>query len=92
MITRRDPYGQNPGVLGPEQAMDLASVLRIFTINGAESMYAADSRGSIAPGKSADFIVLDRNLFEIPVEDISEVKVLRTVFRGKTVYSQDDSK
>lgn len=89
MITRKDPLGQNSGVLGPEQAMDLAGVLRIFTLNGAESMYAAATRGSIAPGKSADFIVLDRNLFEIPAEDISEVVVLRTVFRGKTVHSEE---
>jgi len=89
MVTREDPYGKNPGVLGPEQRMDLASVLRIFTLNGAESMYAAAARGSIAPGKSADFIVLDRNLFEIPADEISEIKVLRTVFRGKTVHSQE---
>jgi predicted amidohydrolase YtcJ len=87
MVTRRDPYGKNPGELGLDQALDLATVLRIFTINGAESMYSADTRGSIETGKSADFIVLDRNLFEIAPEEISDTQVLQTVFRGKTVHA-----
>jgi len=86
MVTRRDPYGQNPGELGLDQAMDLATVLRIFTINGAESMYSADTRGSIEAGKSADFIVLDRQLFEIAPEELSDTRVLQTVFRGRTVH------
>ncbi len=86
MITRRDPYGVNEGVLNPAEAEDLATTLRIFTRNGAEALYTQDSTGSIEVGKSADFIVLDRNIFDIPPEQISDTKVLRTVFRGRTVH------
>jgi len=42
--------------------------------------------GTIEPGKSADFIVINQNLLEIPPEKIHETKVLRTVLRGHTVY------
>jgi cytosine/adenosine deaminase-related metal-dependent hydrolase len=42
--------------------------------------------GSIEEGKYADMIVLDRNLFQIPAENISDTKVLVTIFEGKTVY------
>ena len=86
MVTRRDPYGVNPGSLAPEEAMDLAGVLQIFTINGARSIYQDKDTGSLAVGKYADFIVLDRNLFDIDPQAISDTQVLQTVFRGKTVY------
>ena len=45
-----------------------------------------DVTGSIETGKSADFIVINQNLLEIPAEKIHETKVLQTVLQGKTVY------
>ena len=89
MVTRKDPYGVRPGILWAEQAIDLVTTLRIFTINGAVAGKHADKTGSIEPGKSADFIILDRNIFDIPVDDISETKVLSTVVAGKEVYRAD---
>ena len=62
MVTRRDPYGVYPGALGAEQAVDLETALRIFTIDGAVAGKHEDRTGTIEVGKSADFIVLDRNL------------------------------
>jgi hypothetical protein len=47
-------------------------------------------QGSLEVGKRADFVVLDRNLFEIPASEISEAEVLMTVFDGRTVYEQLD--
>ena len=90
MVTRRDPYGNFPGALWPEQAIDLETALRIFTINGAAAGKQADRTGSIEVGKSADFIVLDRNIFQVPVEDISETKVVLTVVSGKEVYGSEE--
>jgi len=90
MVTRRDPYGVNPGSLAPEEAMDLAAVLQIFTVNGARSIYQEQDTGSLEAGKLADFIVLDRQLFDIDPSDISDTEVLLTVFRGKPVYPQAD--
>jgi len=88
MVTRKDPYGVRPGVLWAEQAIDLETTLRIFTINGAVAGKHADRTGSIEVGKSADFIILDRNVFDIPVDDISETKIVSTVISGKEVYQQ----
>jgi predicted amidohydrolase YtcJ len=89
MVTRKDPYGVRPGVLWAEQAIDLTTTLRIFTINGAVAGKHADKTGSIETGKSADFIILDRNIFDIPVTDISEIKILSTVVSGKEVYKAE---
>lgn len=89
MVTRRDPYGKTAGALWPEQAIDLASAIRIFTINGAVAAKRADKTGSLETGKSADFIILDRNIFQIPVEDISATSVLSTVVSGKEVYHSE---
>ena len=88
-MTRRDPYGVQAGELWPEQAVTLEDALRIFTINGAVAGKHADRTGTIEVGKSADFIVLDRNIFQVPVEDISETQVVLTVVSGQEVYSQE---
>ena len=49
-------------------------------------MEKEDQTGTIASGKSADFIVIDQNLLEIPPQDIHKTKVLKTVLQGHTVY------
>lgn len=85
MVTRRDPYADTPQALGPEQAIPLAEVLRIFTRNGAEAMRIGDESGSIEVGKTADMIVLNQNLFEVPVEQISQTLVLKTLIDGRVV-------
>ncbi len=89
MVTRQDPYGVRPGKLWPDQAITLEDALRIFTINGAVAAKNADRTGTIEVGKSADFIVLDRNIFQVPVEEISETQVVLTVVSGEEVYSAE---
>jgi len=88
MVTRRDPYGVHAGSLWLEQAIDLAAALRIVTHNGAIAARRGDRSGSIEVGKDADFVVLDRNLFEVPIEAVSDTEVLRTVVGGTTVYER----
>ena len=61
-----------------------------YTVNGAYLMHLEDVQGSIEVGKRADLVVLDRNLFEISPSEISEAKVLLTVFDGEFVYDTDD--
>ncbi len=63
--------------------------IRGFTLGGAEALGAdySDQFGSIEAGKSADLIVLDRNLLEIPEKEIHATKVLKTIFKGEVVYS-----
>ena len=88
MVTRTDPYAQVPGRLWPEQAIDLAQVLAIFTLNGAHAMRLDDKLGVIEAGKAATMIVLERNLFQIPPDEIADTKVVLTFFEGEIVHPQ----
>ncbi len=89
LVTRRNPGGEFPGVaLWPEEAIDVATALEIFTINSARAVGLGDTVGSIEIGKSADLIVLDRNVLEIPADEIADVKVLTTYFEGRVVYER----
>ena len=88
MVTRRNPKGGYPGELWAEQALDLADVIEIYTRNPAQAMGLGDITGSIEPGKSADLIVLDRNLFECAPDDLADTKVLETWFEGRKVHEQ----
>ncbi|UOT03270.1 amidohydrolase [Rhodococcus opacus] len=73
-----------------ENSVDLATAVELLTIGGARVVGRDHHRGSITAGKSADLIVLDRDLFEIPVDEVGGTQVLRTVFEGRTVYSADE--
>ncbi|WP_244557641.1 amidohydrolase [Brucella melitensis] len=87
MVTRQNPSGAFPGVaLWPEQAIDLATAIRIFTLNSAIAMGIGAETGSIEPGKSADIIVLDQQVFDVPPDRIADTKVLTTYFAGRAVY------
>jgi len=89
MVTREDPYERNIGALWPEQTVDLPTALRIFTINGAVAGKQDANTGSLEVGKPADFIILDRNLFDIPIKELGDTKVLSTVVGGEEVYRFD---
>ena len=86
MITRRNPSNNTGEQFWPEQAINLPQVIQIYTRNGAVAMKQEAQSGSFEVGKYADFIVLDRNLFDVPVTELSEVKVLLTVLEGKVVH------
>lgn len=73
-------------VLWPEERVTLEQMIRSFTINGAYANFLERETGSIEVGKKADMIVLDKNLFEIPVTEIHKAKVLMTLFEGKEVF------
>ena len=70
----------------PAEKLSLDQLLTGFTINGAKQCSWEKETGSIEVGKSADMVVLDKNLYEIPAETIHEVEPLITVFMGKEVY------
>ncbi len=86
MITRQMPGQPEKGVLNPAERIDLETAIRIFTINGAINIMKQDVTGSIEAGKSADFIVINQNLLNIPVEQIHKTKVQLTVLAGNVVF------
>lgn len=85
-ITRQDPLTDDGLILNADEAVDLETMIAAYTINGAYQMRLENEQGSIEVGKRADLIVLDRNLFESPVSEISDAKVTMTIFDGRTVY------
>lgn len=88
MVTRADPAGSSGATLWPEQAIDLATTIQVFTRNGAIANKVGDSSGSLEVGKDADFIVLDRNIFEVPINDVGETEVLLSVVGGTAVIDK----
>ena len=64
----------------------IETALPAFTINSAYVNGIDDVSGSIAVGKLADLIILNRNLFEIPIKKLSETEVLLTLFGGQPVH------
>jgi len=76
-------------ILWPEERATLEQMIASFTINGAAANFLENATGSIEAGKAADVIVLDRNLFAIPVDEISKAVVILTLFEGKIVFSRN---
>jgi predicted amidohydrolase YtcJ len=85
-VRRADWNAPDAAPFLPDERIDLRDAIAAFTINAAYVNFHDDRTGSIEPGKLADLIVLDRNLFAIDVNQISEAKVLLTLLGGKPVY------
>jgi predicted amidohydrolase YtcJ len=86
-VTRQTLDGKNPEGWVPDQKISVEEALKSYTIRAAYASFEENIKGSIRPGKLADFVILEKNLFEIPGEDIRHVIVLQTVVGGNLVYS-----
>ena len=80
-VTRLNPNEPEKGTLNADQALTLEQAVYGFTMGGAHNMGFdwPDKIGSIEEGKLADFIVIDRNIFEIPIETLKDTQVELTV-------------
>jgi predicted amidohydrolase YtcJ len=74
--------------LHPEESLTREQALRLYTINNARLLHCDDHRGSLEPGKLADFAVLDADLLKCPLERIVKTQVLRTYVGGKPVFDR----
>jgi predicted amidohydrolase YtcJ len=89
-VTREVPGEPELGTINLENAISVEQAIKGFTLGGAQALgYGySDDFGSIEEGKSADMILLDRNLLEINTSEIYKTKVLTTIFRGKVVFDR----
>lgn len=78
-------------IANPAERATLADMIASFTIDGAYANHVDEITGSIEIGKKADLIVLDKNLFAIPAEEIKNAKVLLTLVEGKEVYRYQEN-
>ncbi len=85
-ITRTDPLSDEGEAFIPDERVSLADVIPMLTINAAWVNHSENETGSIEVGKYADLAVLDQNLFDIAVYDISKTQVLLTLFGGEAVH------
>jgi len=83
MVTRTDSEGR---VWGPNQRVTVGEALRIATINGARASHEEHLKGSITPGKLADFVILSEDPHETDPEAFQEIGIVRTVVGGRTMH------
>ena len=70
-------------LIGTDQAIDVYEALKAITINAAYEYFEETSKGSIAVGKKADFVILDKSPLEIDKMEIKNIKVLETIKEGE---------
>jgi predicted amidohydrolase YtcJ len=75
-------------VRGPAQRITVAEAIRLYTMGGAWQDHMDKRKGSLEPGKLADFCVLDRDILSVDPEEIHTLKNVATVVGGRLVYEQ----
>ncbi|MDH4220063.1 MAG: amidohydrolase family protein, partial [Candidatus Aminicenantes bacterium] len=87
-VTRKTVTGTPEGGWFPEQRISVEEALKAYTINNAYACFEDIIRGSLEEGKLADITVFDRNLLEIPKEEILRADVLYTIIDGKIIFEK----
>ncbi len=73
-------------VLGPEQRVSVMDALKSITINAAYQYFEEDTKGTLEPGKLADFVILDKNPLKVEPLTIKDIKVVETFKEGVSIY------
>ncbi|MFT5266247.1 MAG: putative amidohydrolase YtcJ [Polaribacter sp.] len=88
-VSTLNPFvGMHNAVSRSPQNLSLEEVVKAYTINAAYAMRHEHKVGSLETGKEADFIILDKNIFEIPANEINTTKVLQTFLQGESVFKK----
>lgn len=85
-VTRATLDGKNPDGWIPEQKLTVAEAIEAYTMGSAYAEFQEKEKGSITPGKLADFVILSDDIFKIPPAAIRNVKIEATFLGGKLVY------
>ena len=87
-VTRRTLDDRNPAGWVAEQKISVEEAVRAYTAGAAFASFDESRKGILAPGRLADLVLLDRNIFEIPAEEIRNVKVVMTYVGGRKVFEK----
>ena len=85
-VTRKDLSGVNCIENPPLPALTRYEALKAFTVSAAYTMFEEKKKGAVAPGRYADFVMIDRDYFQCPTDEIKEIQVLKTYIGGEKVY------
>ena len=88
-VTRQTLDDKNPGGWVPEQKIDVEQAMIAYTKNAAYSSFDEKNKGTLEPGKLADFIILSDDLTAVEPEKIKDIIVLETYVGGKQVYNKN---
>lgn len=86
IVTRKTKNGT---VIGEIECSSLEDAIRMFTINGAYASFEEEIKGSIEPGKLADFVVLEGSILNTNPEQIKDIPIKHTVINGEIVYGNE---
>jgi len=87
-VARKTVKGTPEGGWFPEQRISVEDAIKAYTINNAYAVFEDDIRGSLEAGKLADITIFDRNLIEIPEDEILEAEVIYTIIDGKIMFEK----
>jgi len=89
-VTRQTPQGTPAGGWYPQNRIGVEAALRHYTVDAAYASFDESQKGTITPGKFADFVVLSQDLLALPPERLLDAKVLLTVMSGRETYRAAD--
>lgn len=89
-VTRQGLDGNPPGGRWPEESLTIDEALRGYTIDAAFAEFSEDRKGTITPGKLADFVVLAEDPSAIEPSKLLTMEVLATMVEGQTTYATDN--
>ena len=85
-VTRTTADGS---VHNPEQRITREEALRMWTLNAAYLTFEEDVKGSLEPGKYADFVIVDRDILTCAQDELRDTRVLATILGGRELYSAE---
>lgn len=92
VVCRQNGDGKPDGGWRPQECLSVYDAVCLYTKNAAYSSFEENIKGTVSVGKLADFIVIDRDIFNIPKETIKDTKVLETWLGGSKIYDCKEEK
>jgi predicted amidohydrolase YtcJ len=85
-VTRQTLDGKHPGGWNPGEKISVSEAVHAYTVGSAYAEFTEDKKGMLAPGKLADIVMLDRDIFSIDPGEIDKTRAVLTVMDGQVVY------